>query len=359
MLKIDVELGDRSYPIHIGFGSLTELGGHLADRFEPDVPVCLISDENVAAFYLDMVEACVRAAGFKCLSFVMKPGEASKNLQTASEIYDFLIVNKVPRGGVIVGLGGGVVGDIAAFVASTYKRGVPYVAVPTSLLSQVDSSVGGKTGVDHRGEKNIVGTFCQPRLVLIDAANLATLPNREMIAGMAEVVKYAVVFDRNYFTFVEENREEILNRHPDPLLQVVSGCCRMKAEVVTQDEFDEGKRHVLNFGHTLAHALEGSTTFRDYLHGEAVSVGMVVAAKVSCKLGRCSEGDAQRLERLLKKIGLPTTLDPSFLPELLEHLYADKKRVADKIRFVVCEGIGSAGVCPITPEDLVKVISCT
>lgn len=357
MKEIRVNLGERSYPIHIGFGSLNQLGTLIAERLDRNVPAIVITDENVARFYLEPAEASLRAAGFDPLNYIIHPGESSKTLETVSKVYDFLIRHRVPRGGVIIGLGGGVVGDIAAFVASTYKRGIPYVAVPTSLLAQVDSSVGGKTGVNHLGQKNVVGTFCQPRLVLIDVANLATLQDRQMLAGMAEVVKYGVVFDEDFFSYLEANYQSILQHRPEALLHIVAKCCQMKADVVAQDELDEARRHLLNYGHTVAHALEASTMFEDLLHGEAVSIGMIAAAKVSHALGRCPDNDVTRQETLLRRIGLPTTLDREFLPHLVDHLYADKKRITNTIRFVICEGIGAASVWPVTPEELAQRIA--
>ncbi len=359
MKKIEVRLGDTTYPILIEAGSFDQIGKQLLERFKPDAPVAVISDENVARIYLDNIEGVLHEAGFETLVHVIRPGEASKRLETASEIYDFLIENKTPRGGIIIGLGGGVVGDIASFIASTYMRGVPYVAVPTSLLAQVDSSVGGKTGLHHRGEKNVIGTFYQPRFVLIDSDCLSTLPRRELLAGMAEVVKQGAIRDGEFFSFLERDYRAVLDLRRDSLLRVVGDCCRLKAEVVAEDEFDERARHVLNYGHTIAHALEGLTGFRQFMHGEAVSIGIVAAAKVSQAIGKCTAEDVHRQERLLRSIGLPTKLDKSFIPRLLDHLYADKKRVADKIQFVVCTGIGSADIWPVTPEELVRILSAT
>ena len=359
MRRIDVSLGGRAYPILIEAGSFDQIGELLLERFKPDVPAVVIADENVARIYLENVEGVLHEAGFEAYAHTIRPGEASKRLQTVAEIYEFLIEKKTPRGGIIIGLGGGVVGDLASFIASTYMRGVPYVAVPTTLLSQVDSSVGGKTGLHHHGEKNVIGTFYQPRFVLIDTDCLSTLPRRELLAGMAEVVKQGAIKDAGFFSFLESDYRAVLNLNRESLLRVVVDCCRLKAQVVALDECDEGARHVLNYGHTIAHALEGLTGFRQFMHGEAVSIGMVAAAKVSHAIGRCSEEDVKRQERLLRSIGLPTKLDKSFIPRLLDHLYADKKRVADKIRFVVCTGIGSADIWPITPEELVKVLSAT
>ncbi|MCD6327457.1 3-dehydroquinate synthase [bacterium] len=354
MIRISIELGNRSYPIHIASGILDGLGDLMLAYFDPDVPAIVITDRNVADIYLKRIEKSLTAAGFNCASYTIEPGELSKTITTVSKVYEFLIDNNTPRGGVVIGLGGGVVGDIAAFVASTFKRGVPYVAVPTSLLAQVDSSVGGKSGFDHRGQKNIVGTFYQPRFVLIDIDTLSTLPTREMKAGMAEVVKYGVILDSPFFSFLENNYEAVIRLDREPLIHVVAECCRLKATVVKEDELDIGARHVLNYGHTIAHALEACTGFADLLHGEAVSVGMLVAARVSLALSKCSVGDVRRQERLLQKIGLPTRLDPALVPQLIKHLPADKKRVANAINFVVCTGIGSAELFPITPESLVE-----
>jgi len=354
---IDVNLANRSYPILLASGSIGQIGDFLRERFAPDAPGIVITDGNVARIYAESVEMTIADAGFKVLIYTIEPGEASKRLQTVSSIYDFLVKHKTPRGGIIIGLGGGVVGDVASFVASTYKRGVPYVAVPTSLLAHVDSSVGGKTGIHHGGEKNVIGTFYQPHLVDIDIDTLRTLPTRELLAGMAEVVKCAAALDEKYFSFLERNYQKVLRLHEAPLLHTVSRCCELKAEVVAQDEFDKGVRHVLNYGHTIAHALEASTGFRVFLHGEAVSIGVVAAAKLSRALGRCSDEDVQRQERLLRAIGLPTRLDKAMIPNLIDHLYADKKRIGNKIHFVVCTGIGSTELWPVAPEELMKHLS--
>jgi len=359
MTRIDVTLGDRTYPILIEASSFDQIGEQLLERFKPDAPVVVISDENVARIYLDNITGVLHEAGFESCSHVIRPGEASKRLETAAEAYDFLIERKTPRGGIIIGLGGGVVGDIASFIASTYKRGVPYVAVPTTLLAQVDSSVGGKTGLHHGSEKNVVGTFYQPRFVLIDTDCLSTLPRRELLAGMAEVVKHGAIRDAEFFSFLESSYRAVLGLERESLIKVVSDCCRLKVEVVAEDECDERARHVLNYGHTVGHALEGLTGFRQFMHGEAVSIGMVAAAKVSHAVGRCTDEDVRRQERLLRSIGLPTKLDKRFIPRLLDHLYADKKRVANKIQFVVCTGIGSADIWPVTPEELVELLSAT
>ena len=228
LTRIDVTLGDRTYPILIEAGSFDQIGERLRERFQPDAPVVVLSDENVARIYLDNIEGILHEAGFETWPHIIRPGEASKRLETAAEIYDFLIERKTPRGGIILGLGGGVVGDIAAFIASTYMRGVPYVAVPTTLLAQVDSSVGGKTGLHHGGEKNVVGTFYQPRFVLIDTDCLSTLPRRELLAGMAEVVKQGAIKDAGFFTFLESEYRAVLHLKRESLIKVVSDCCRLK-----------------------------------------------------------------------------------------------------------------------------------
>ena len=357
MRTIDVNLGSRSYPVILDSGSIGQIGDFLRERFEADAPVVVVTDENVARIYADSVECEIAEAGFKVSVHVIEPGEASKRLETVFRIYDFLIEHRTPRAGIVIGLGGGVVGDIASFVASTYARGLRYVAVPTSLLAQVDSSVGGKTGVHHGGEKNVIGTFYQPRLVLIDIDALRTLPTRELLAGMAEVVKHAVALDGEFFSFLEQNYQKVLRLDPESLLHAIGRCVELKAMIVERDEFDEGTRHVLNYGHTIAHALEASTGFRVFLHGEAVSIGVAAAAKVSRAVGRCSDEDVRRQERLLRAIGLPTKLDKAAIPRLIDHLYADKKRVADEIRLVVCTGIGSADLWPVGPEELIRHLS--
>ncbi|MBN1592025.1 MAG: 3-dehydroquinate synthase [Candidatus Coatesbacteria bacterium] len=357
MREISVTLGERTYPILIEAGSLNQIGERFLERFSIDSPVLVLTDDNVARIYLENVQVALEDAGFRSWDYVITAGETSKRLEVVSKVYDFLIEKKAPRGVIVVGLGGGVVGDITSFIASTYKRGVPYIALPTTLLAQVDSSVGGKTGVHHRGEKNVIGTIYQPQFVLIDTDCLSTLPKREFLAGMAEVVKQGAIKNPEFFAYLEHHYRDILNLEQDDLLKTVGDCCQLKSDVVAEDEFDERARHVLNYGHTVAHALEGLTGFRHYMHGEAVSIGMVAAAKVSLAVGKCSADDVVRQERLLRSIGLPTRLEKHFILQLLDHLYADKKRVGDEIMFVVCTGIGSADIWPVKPERLVELLS--
>jgi 3-dehydroquinate synthase len=283
-------------------------------------------------------------------------GDRAKTLRMASRLYDGLIELEADRATVVVGLGGGAVGDLAGFVASTFMRGVPLVQVPTTLLAQVDASVGGKTAVNHPRGKNLIGTFHQPRLVWIDPDVLATLAPRGRRCGIAEIVKVAAIWDADFFSWLEDNMEMILRLERDALTEAIARACGIKAEIVGLDERETGLRTLLNFGHTLGHAIENVSSYRRVQHGEAVSMGMVFASRLSERLELAPAGVSERLETLLKQVGLPTepTDWTSERKAYLRAIAVDKKVRRKKVRFVVLRGIGSAEILPLSPEEILK-----
>ncbi len=339
--KLRVDLGKRSYDIIIGAGAL-DLVGQKLSALGLGRRVTVVSNAVVRPLYGERVETLLAQSGFTVRVVEIPDGEVHKSLATAAGLYDELIDFKMDRACAVVALGGGVIGDLAGFVASTYLRGVPFVNIPTTLLAQVDSAVGGKTGVDHPKGKNLIGAFYQPRLVLCDLDVLRTLPKRELIAGMAEVVKYGVILDANFFSFVETHVEEILNLQPGAMAEVVRSSCEAKATVVERDELESGLRAILNFGHTLGHAIESLTGYSRFIHGEAVAIGMVAAARIARAMGLCPQADVDRLKAILEQIGLPTRPPKLELQAVLEAMIHDKKVQAGRIRFVLPERIGKA-----------------
>jgi 3-dehydroquinate synthase len=318
----------------------------------------VITNETVGALYLPAVEQSLRAAGFEPTVVTVSDGEAYKSRETLDRIYDHLLPIGIDRHTALVALGGGVVGDLTGFAAATLLRGVPVVQVPTTLLAQVDAAIGGKTAINHPAGKNLIGAFHQPRLVLADVATLRTLPERELLAGLAEVVKYGVIGDAALFERLEAEAPALLARDPDALAPVVASSARQKAVVVATDEREEGgERAVLNFGHTVGHALEAVSDYRRFLHGEAVAVGMVAAARVSHALGVCDAEVGARIERLLSGLGLPTAV-PSELrtPALAAAMQRDKKARGGRIRFVAVESIGRTRFVDIDGSEILKLL---
>jgi 3-dehydroquinate synthase len=341
---VHVSLAERSYDCTVAPGCLDGAGAVIA-AMKP-TRVFVVSNTTVAPLYLDALRRSIRAADValagSLVAVEIDDGERYKTMETVERIYDACLDAGIDRKAVMVALGGGVVGDITAFAASTILRGVRFVMIPTTLLSQVDSSVGGKTGMDRRQGKNLVGTFWQPSAVLIDPATLATLPQRELLAGLAEVVKTGVILDANLFARLERDADALLARDPVVLTEVIARCVRIKADVVEQDEREEkGLRRILNFGHTVAHAVEQVTGYDRYLHGEAVAIGMGVAARLSEKRGICAATDARRIEGLLARLGLehevPAGLDHD---ALVRAIALDKKAERSKVAYIVCEAIG-------------------
>lgn len=302
----------------------------------------MISDQNVARRYGKTVLDSLKSEGFDPLLITVAPGETAKSLENAQRCYDQLAAHRIERKSFVIALGGGVVGDLAGFVAATYLRGVGFIQVPTTLLAQVDSSVGGKVGVNLKAGKNLVGAFYQPSLVLCDLDTLATLPEREFRAGLAEVIKYGIIYDAKLFNQIERNLEELLALSPEILSSTIARCCAIKAEVVSQDETESGLRAILNFGHTVGHAIEAISGYGKYLHGEAISIGQVAAARLSVQTRGLSEAEAIRIENLFKAAKLPTkiTLNEIKRKRLLNAMQLDKKVSSGEIRFVLAERIG-------------------
>jgi len=356
MQTLTVNLGDRSYPVHIGDGVLSA-AGDLLQQAGLRGKVAVITNPTVAQLYLDPVHESLTRAGFDVTPVLIPDGEEHKNLGSLSAVYDRLIADRFERGSCVLALGGGVVGDLAGFVAATFLRGIAYVQVPTTLLAQVDSSVGGKTGVNHHDGKNLIGAFYQPRLVLIDVAVLQSLPRREFIAGLAEVIKYGVIEDPALFKVLEEKMGKLMDQDRDLLSQVIATSCAIKAKVVEKDEREDDYRAVLNFGHTIGHALEAATEYQKYLHGEAVGIGMAQAAAISVQQGFCDQRSLERIRKLIKRAGLPLEIPRDVsMQNLVQSMEVDKKSTGGKIRFVVCAGIGKTGFHALSPGEILGAL---
>lgn len=356
MTEIQVNLGARSYPILIGAGLVDFVGARLRQA-QPAVKLSsravVITDSRVAGLHLSRVKASLLQAEFAVADIQIPEGEQHKNLAWLALIYDRLIEAQIDRTTPIVALGGGVIGDLAGFAAATILRGVPFVQVPTTLLAQVDASVGGKTGINHAAGKNLIGAFYQPRLVVIDVETLRTLPRREFLAGLAEVVKYAVILDPDLFALIERNVPALLHQDADLLTAVVSTCCRLKAIVVEEDERESDYRAILNFGHTIGHAIETLTEYRKFLHGEAVAVGMVCAARLSRQCGLLPASEEERIVALVKALGLPVQAPADLASEQIAlAISADKKASGGKIKFVCVEKIGRTRFRSLSPAEI-------
>lgn len=345
MEKVTVNLRDRSYPIYVGADILSQIG-ELCRPLRLSGRGVLITNSVIGPLYSRPVLSAFDAAGVALSLLEIPDGEEFKNLQVAGHLYEKLLPLGLDRRSPAVALGGGVIGDLAGFVAATFMRGLPLIQVPTSLLAQVDSSVGGKVGVNLPQAKNMVGVFYQPQLVLSDVRLLQTLPPQEFRAGLAEVVKYGVIADKAFFEWLETHLPAILEKKEDVVIHIVETACRIKAAVVERDERDEGIRAVLNFGHTVGHALEAATGYRKLTHGEAVAIGMVAAARISCQMGLCSEELPRRLQRLIERIGLPTAL-PMRAEDIIETLGYDKKLRDNLTYFVLTKDLGDVTVAPI------------
>lgn len=341
MRTVQVSLGKRSYPIHIGAGLLERLGNDCA-RLNLGKRCAIITDTNVGKRYAKAAYNSLVRAGFDPALIIVPAGETAKSLRTVQSCYDRLAANRLERKSFIVALGGGVVGDLAGFVAATYLRGIDFVQVPTTLLAQVDSSVGGKVGVNLKAGKNLVGAFHQPRLVLCDLETLNTLSVREFRAGLAEVIKYGIIYDAALFTRLERDLPKLLQREPRPLREVISRCCQIKAEVVGQDETEGDQRAILNFGHTVGHALEAISRYGKYLHGEAISIGQAAAARLSASQLGLSEREVRRILNLFEQAGLPNSvrLDSRQRKNLFGAMRLDKKVSNGEIKLVLAEKIG-------------------
>jgi len=343
---LNVELGTRSYPILIAAGLLGRpdaLRPHLAAR-----ELLVVTNTTVAPLYLPALTASLGAR--RVVEVVLPDGEAHKTLANAARVLDVLVANRFARDCAVLALGGGVVGDLAGFVAACYQRGVSFVQVPTTLLAQVDSAVGGKTAVNHPGGKNLIGAFHQPVLVVIDTQTLSTLPPRELRAGLAEVIKYGLICDAQLFGWLEAHLEELLAGDAAALAHIIRRSCEIKAAVVGRDEREQGERALLNLGHTFGHAIESATAYTEYLHGEAVGAGLVMAAAMSSECGLLSAADSARVRRLIERTGLPTHVPAVTPAAALAHMRIDKKVLAGQLRLVLLRSIGEACVSADYPD---------
>ena len=338
---VQVSLGDRSYAIKVGGGLLPRLGAECA-ALKLGQRCAVVTDSNVGRHFARPVLKSLAVSGFEPVLVTVPAGEKSKRLAVVEKCYDQLAAHRLERKSFIVALGGGVVGDLAGFVAATYLRGIPFVQVPTTLLAQVDSSVGGKTGVNLQAGKNLIGAFYQPRLVLCDLDALKILPKREYISGLAEIIKYGVIYDAILFAQLERNLPKLLQRDEATLRTVIARCCEIKAEVVGQDETESGLRAILNFGHTIGHAIENSSGYGKYLHGEAIAIGQVAAAKLSHEILSLPSGELERIEKLFVRAGLPVKFNLNAVPrkKLFAAMKLDKKVSAGEIKFVLAQKIG-------------------
>lgn len=351
MQQLIVELGSRSYPIFVGSDLLPALKTTLSRHLNRDI--FIVTNDVVKPLYLDAVIA--QLDDKRVHVFCMPDGEAAKTLATWQDALDALMQTGFSRDCTVLALGGGVVGDLAGFVAATFHRGVDFVQMPTTLLAQVDSSVGGKTAVNHPHGKNLIGAFHQPRAVFIDTQFLSTLPPREFSAGLAEVIKYGIMADADFFTWLEANIEALIALQPDALISAVKRSCRSKADVVSDDEREQGRRALLNLGHTFGHAIETAQGFGTWLHGEAVAAGMAIACDISVEQGHLSEPDYQRVLSLLRAAQLPTSAPAEMEWDTWHQLMLrDKKVQGGKVRFILPRGLGDAVITDKVPEALIN-----
>jgi 3-dehydroquinate synthase len=357
-ISLNVDLGDRSYPITIGPRLLDDpslLARHIAGR-----KVAIVTNTTVAPLYLDKVAAPLRAAGREVVEIVLPDGEEFKTWESLMLVFDALLANKCDRKTTLVALGGGVIGDMTGFAAATYMRGVPFVQVPTTLLAQVDSSVGGKTGINHPLGKNMIGAFYQPRAVLADTSTLGTLPARELSAGLAEVIKHGAILDAAFFDWIEQNIGKLVAREPAALAHAIARSCEIKAEVVRKDEREGGLRAVLNFGHTFGHAIEAGLGYGNWLHGEAVGCGMVMAADLSARVGMVDAATVERVRALVQAAGLPVVAPDLGEERWIELMEVDKKNEGGAIKFILLKPLGSPSVTGVPRETLLATLAaCT
>jgi 3-dehydroquinate synthase len=358
-ISLNVELGDRSYPIAIGRGLLDDaslLNRHIGGSGK----VAIVTNTTVAPLYLDKVAAPLRAAGREIVPIVLPDGEEYKNWESLNLVFDALLANKCDRKTTLVALGGGVVGDMTGFAAATYMRGVPFVQIPTTLLAQVDSSVGGKTGINHPLGKNMIGAFYQPRAVIADTATLDTLPDRELSAGLAEVIKHGAILDAGFFDWIEANVGKLVARDHAALAHAIARSCEIKADVVARDEREGGLRAVLNFGHTFGHAIEAGMGYGAWLHGEAVGCGMVMAADLSHRLGLIDAATVARVRALVQAAGLPVVAPDLGLERWIELMEVDKKNEGGAIKFILLKPLGSPSITNAPREQLEATLkACT
>lgn len=340
MQTLNVDLANRSYPIHIGRHLLTDANlilPHLKRKH-----VAIVTNTTVAPLYLDQLTRTLQAAGVSVIPIILPDGEAYKNTETLNKIYDVLLQNRCERSTTLIALGGGVIGDLTGYAAATYLRGVPFIQIPTTLLSQVDSSVGGKTGINHPLGKNMIGAFYQPQVVLADIDTLKTLPARELSAGMAEVIKYGLIRDAEFFNWLEAHIAPLMALDKDAISEAIYRSCQNKAEVVARDEHETGERALLNLGHTFGHAIENAMGYGVWLHGEAVAAGTMMAADLSQRMGWLNASEVARIHALLTKARLPLDAPKLGADKYLDLMQMDKKVADGKIRLVLQQGIGKS-----------------
>ncbi|MDM5176237.1 bifunctional shikimate kinase/3-dehydroquinate synthase AroKB [Massilia sp. DJPM01] len=352
---LNVDLGERSYPITIGAGLLSDPA--LLERHIAGHKVAIVTNTTVAPLYLERVAAPLRAAGRDVLEIILPDGEQFKNWDSLMTIFDALLEHKCDRKTTLVALGGGVIGDLTGYAAASYMRGVPFVQMPTTLLSQVDSSVGGKTGINHPLGKNMIGAFYQPRAVLADTASLETLAPRELSAGLAEVIKHGAIIDAEFFDWIEANIGKLMARDQQALAHAISRSCEIKADVVRQDEREGGLRAILNFGHTFGHAIEAGMGYGAWLHGEAVGCGMVMAADLSHRLGLVDAATVARMRALVAAAGLPTVAPDLGTERWLELMEVDKKNEGGAIKFILLKPLGSPNITSAPREQLLATLA--
>ena len=353
--RVAVELGERSYPIVIGNSVDDEMTAFVRQAGY-SARGMIVTDTNVGALHAGRIAEALARAGLHAEIAVIPAGESSKSLTQADRLFTRAIKLGLDRRSPIIALGGGVVGDLAGFVAATYMRGVPFIQLPTSLLAQVDSSVGGKVAVNHPLGKNLIGAFYQPDAVFMDLGLLATLPAREIWAGLGEIIKYGIICDADFFVWLEEHSAQVLALDPAAAAHMIARSCEIKADVVRQDEREEGLRRILNFGHTIAHAIEKETGYVRYRHGEAVAIGMIGAAQISEELGLLRTDECLRIEQMIRAMGLPQRAEGVTADAMYEDLFHDKKTVGGRIHWVVAEGIGTVVVRDDVPEEIVRKI---
>ncbi|MEQ1743238.1 MAG: 3-dehydroquinate synthase [Candidatus Nitrotoga sp.] len=352
MQTLTVGLAERSYPIYIG----SDLLG-CAELILPHLPhkrAAVVTNTTVAPLYLEPLCAMLQAHGVEIISIILPDGEQYKNAETLGLIYDALLSHRCERNTPLIALGGGVIGDMTGYAAATYLRGVPFIQIPTTLLAQVDSSVGGKTGINHPLGKNMIGAFYQPQVVLADITTLNTLKDQELRAGIAEVIKYGLIRDLSFFEWLEQNVEKLLARDAEALQYAITRSCQNKAEVVAADERENGERALLNLGHTFGHAIETGMGYGAWLHGEAVAAGTIMAADLSCRLDWLSKEDTDRIHNLFERAGLPVVAPDLGVEKYLQLMGLDKKVVGGKIRFVLLKSIGSAVISGNVEPELLR-----
>ncbi len=357
MQTLTVDLGDRSYPIHIGAGLLGRgelILPHLAQK-----RVMVVTNTTVAPLYLAQLTAMLEAGGVKVAQVVLPDGEAYKNWETLNLVFDALLTDRAERKTTLIALGGGVIGDMTGFAAACYQRGVPFIQIPTTLLSQVDSSVGGKTGINHPLGKNMIGAFYQPKVVLADTDTLKTLPARELSAGLAEVIKYGLIWDADFLAWLEANMDKLRALDAAAIAHAIYRSCEIKAQVVGQDEREGGIRAILNLGHTFGHAIETGMGYGNWLHGEAVAAGMVLAARTSQRMGWLAGGDVERARALIRAAGLPDVAPDLGVDTYLEYMGHDKKVEGGKMRFVLLKRLGEAVITGDVPTEILNEVLTT